>query len=67
MIYPIVFVDGRDGFIVAEHRGLPGCISQGRTLSEALRNLADAIDSVEPLWVTSDKKEVFLAATRWKG
>jgi len=32
-----------DGMFVAEVPSLPGCVSQGRTRAEALRNVAEAI------------------------
>lgn len=34
---------GEDGWIVAECPALPGCMSQGRTKSEALTNVGEAI------------------------
>ena len=34
---------GEDGFIVAEVPSLSGCISQGRTRDEALKNIQEAI------------------------
>jgi predicted RNase H-like HicB family nuclease len=39
MVYP-----GEDGYWVAECPGLPGCISQGQTREEAVRNIREAID-----------------------
>ena len=38
LIYP-----GEDGCWVAECSSLPGCISQGKTKEEAVRNIKDAI------------------------
>ena len=38
MLYP-----GEDGYWVAEVPSLPGCISQGKTRSEALTNIREAI------------------------
>ncbi|MCI2430323.1 type II toxin-antitoxin system HicB family antitoxin [Candidatus Acetothermia bacterium] len=37
------FEKGYDGFIVAECLDIPGCMSQGRTLAEARRNIQQAI------------------------
>jgi predicted RNase H-like HicB family nuclease len=37
------FEQGHDGFIVAECLDIPGCMSQGRTLAEARRNIRQAI------------------------
>lgn len=34
---------GEDGFWVAECPSLPGCISQGETREEAIRNIREAI------------------------
>ena len=33
-----------DGYIVAECPSLPGCVSQGRNVEEALANIQDAIE-----------------------
>lgn len=41
----VVFRQGEDGYTVAECLQLPGCMSQGRTLEEAQRNIVDAIQS----------------------
>lgn len=38
MLYP-----GEDGYFVVECLSLPGCISQGKTREEALKNIAEAI------------------------
>jgi predicted RNase H-like HicB family nuclease len=35
---------GEDGFIVAECPIIPGCVSQGRTREEALKNIREAIE-----------------------
>ena len=35
-----------DGYIVAECPSLPGCVSQGRTLDEALANIKEAITGI---------------------
>ena len=43
MRLPVVLTPGQDGFVVASCPILPGCISQGRTRSEALRNIREAI------------------------
>jgi predicted RNase H-like HicB family nuclease len=41
---PVILKAGEDGFIVAECLVIPGCISQGRTRREALRNIREAIE-----------------------
>lgn len=35
---------GEDGYWVAEVPSLPGCISQGQTRDEAIKNIKEAID-----------------------
>jgi predicted RNase H-like HicB family nuclease len=42
LLYP-----GEDGFWVAEVPSLPGAISQGKTRSEAIDNIREAIDLIE--------------------
>jgi predicted RNase H-like HicB family nuclease len=39
LLYP-----GEDGYWVAECPSLPGCISQGTTREEAIKNIREAID-----------------------
>jgi len=43
MHYRILIEQDEDGIFVAECPTLPGCISQGKTRSEALENIRDAI------------------------
>jgi len=40
----VVLSPGEDGYWVAECPSLPGCISQGKTREEAIRNIREAID-----------------------
>ncbi len=40
----VVIYSGEDGFWVAECPSLPGCISQGKTKEEAIRNIREAIE-----------------------
>ncbi len=40
----MVLTDGEDGWIVARCPVIPGCISQGRSRSEALANISEAIE-----------------------
>ena len=35
--------EGEDGWYVVECPAIPGCVSQGRTVEEALKNIKDAI------------------------
>jgi len=44
MELPIILIPGEDGYIVAECPVIPGCISQGHTREEALRNIREAIE-----------------------
>lgn len=44
MRLPVILSEGEDGFIVAEIPVIPGCISQGRTRSEALANIREAAE-----------------------
>ncbi len=39
----VIIYPGEDGYWVAECPTLPGCISQGRTKEEAIRNIREAI------------------------
>ena len=44
MNYKVVFIKGEDGHIVAECPAIPGCISQGKTVREARKNIKEAIE-----------------------
>ena len=44
MNYKVVFVKGVDGYIVAECPSISGCISQGKTMKEAKKNIKEAIE-----------------------
>lgn len=43
MKFRILLEIDEDGIFVAECPNLPGCISQGKTRTEAIRNIKDAI------------------------
>jgi len=43
----VVLYKGQDGKWVAEVPSLPGCVSQGDSREDALRNIREAID----LWI----------------
>ncbi len=43
MKYRVLIEQDEDGMFVAEVPALPGCISQGRTREEAIRNIQEAI------------------------
>jgi len=40
----VVLKPGEDGYIIAECPTMPGCISQGKTEEEALKNIKEAIE-----------------------
>ena len=39
----VVLYPGEDGYWVVECPSLPGCVTQGKTREEALRNIKEAI------------------------
>lgn len=43
MKYRIIIEQDEDGTFVAECPSLPGCLSQGKSRAEALKNIKDAI------------------------
>ncbi len=43
MKYQVIIEQDEDGMFVAEVPALPGCISQGKTRTEVLRNIQEAI------------------------
>ena len=45
MKYRVTIAQDEDGVFVAEAQGLPGCISQGKTRPEALKNIHEAIQA----------------------
>lgn len=40
----VIIYPGEDGFWVAECPSLPGCVSQGTSREEAVRNIKEAIE-----------------------
>ena len=44
MKYRVIIEQDEDGIFVAEVPSLPGCISQGKTRAEALKNIQEAIE-----------------------
>ena len=44
--YIVTLTPGEDGYIVAECPALPGCVSQGVTREEALKNIQEAIEGI---------------------
>jgi len=43
MQFKVVVSEGEDGWFVVECPSIPGCVSQGKTVEEALENVKDAI------------------------
>ena len=54
MKFKVVIEPGEDGYYVAWVPSLPGCISQGETLEEALKNIKEAIE----LYLSAIEKEI---------
>lgn len=48
----VVIEQDEDGVFVAECPSLPGCVSQGKTRSEAVKNIKDAVSG----YISSLKK-----------
>ena len=44
MKFKVVIERGEDGYYVVTVPSLPGCISQGKTKEEALKNIKEAIE-----------------------
>lgn len=44
--YLFMLTAGEDGYIIAECPSLPGCVSQGNTREEALKNIQEAIEGI---------------------
>ena len=44
MKFRVILERDEDGFFVAECPSLPGCISQGKTRIETIKNIKDAIN-----------------------
>lgn len=45
MKYRVIIEQDEDGVFVAEVPSLPGCLSQGSTRSEAMKNIQEAIEA----------------------
>ncbi len=55
MRYRVLIEQDEDGMFVAQVPALPGCISQGKTRAEALKNIREAIEVyVESLQAHND-------------
>jgi predicted RNase H-like HicB family nuclease len=58
----IVLEKGLDGYIVAYCPALKGCITQGRTEEEALKNIKEAIE----LYLEADPQDIALPADKYR-
>jgi predicted RNase H-like HicB family nuclease len=58
----IVLEQGMDGYIVAYCPVLKGCVTQGRTEEEAIKNLKEAIE----LYLEADSQDITLPADKYK-
>jgi len=45
MIFHVTLERAEDGWIVAECPALPGCVSQGKTKAEVLKNIKEAMEA----------------------
>ena len=71
MKYTVILQRESDGGYVATVPALPGCVSQGDTRAEALKNIEEAIelyledirDAGEPIPVESDREYVEVTAS----
>ena len=67
MKYKVVISEGEDGWYVVECPSIPGCVSQGKTIEEALENIKDAIQCCldalnEKIEIKSEEKLMEVAA-----
>jgi predicted RNase H-like HicB family nuclease len=58
MKFKVIIKEGEDGWYVVEVPSLPGCISQGKTIKEALKNIKEAIE----LYLEPDEKLLSVGA-----
>lgn len=64
----VLFYPGEDNYWVAECPSLPGCVSQGTTREEAIRNVKEAIEGYllsleeDGIPVPEDKLDALLLA-----
>ena len=62
MKFLITITNDEDGVFIAECPSIPGCLSQGKTEKEAIKNIRDAIK--ECLEVRAEKGMPLSVATR---
>jgi predicted RNase H-like HicB family nuclease len=56
MQFKVIVQEGEDGWFVVTCPSLPGCISQRKTIEEALSNIKEAIE----LYLEPDEDELIL-------
>ena len=59
----VIYPDHEDGGWIAEVPSLPGCISQGETKEEVLRNIRDAVDT----WIAGAQEVGLKIPDGWRG
>ena len=63
MIFHVTIEPVEDGWVVIECPALPGCVSQGRSEEEALRNIKEAITA----WLWAEDQKAVSAMKRGQG
>ena len=58
----IVLENGMDGYITAYCPALKGCVTQGKTEKEAIKNLREAIE----LYLEADPMDIILPEGKYK-
>ena len=59
MVFHVAMEQAEDGWFVVECPALPGCVSQGKTETEALTNIKEAI--IAWLWAEDQKASMTLS------
>ena len=60
MVFHVTMEQAEDGWFVVECPALPGCVSQGKTETEALTNIKEAI--IAWLWAEDQKASMTLSS-----
>ncbi|MCU0500719.1 MAG: type II toxin-antitoxin system HicB family antitoxin [Anaerolineae bacterium] len=60
MVFHVTMEQAEDGWFVVECPALPGCVSQGKTETDALTNIKEAI--IAWLWAEDQKASMSLSA-----
>jgi predicted RNase H-like HicB family nuclease len=60
MMFHVTLDHGEDGWVTAECPALPGCVSQGMTEEEAIRNIKEAITAW--MWAEDQKAAADISA-----